>query len=166
MLATIGYEKCTPDDFVATLQENGIDVLVDIRERAQSRRPGFSKTQLSKNLESAGIEYVHLRELGDPKPGRDAARAGMIEEFKRIYSKVLDSKNARDALAKINVLARSKRICLMCYERDYRTCHRKIVADHLESSLGGSSHHLLVVARESQKPQKRRVLHSDQSATA
>ena len=74
MLATIGYEKCTPEDFVATLQVRRIDVLIDIRERAQSRRPGFSKTGLSKAITEAGIEYIHLRELGDPKAGREAAR--------------------------------------------------------------------------------------------
>ena len=128
MISTIGYEKCTLEDFVATLQARQIDVLVDIRERAQSRRPGFSKTALSKAVSEVAIEYIHLRELGDPKAGREAARAGMFEKFRSIFSKVMASKSAQEALSTIELLARSKRICLMCYERDHRLCHRKMVA--------------------------------------
>ena len=166
MLATIGYEKCTTEDFVATLQARQIDVLVDIRERAQSRRPGFSKTALSKAITDAGIEYIHLRELGDPKAGRDAARAGLIERFRSIFSEVLASEPAQEALSRIESLARSKRICLMCYERDYRHCHRKIVADHLELSLGCEPVHLGVEQRDPKKRSNRRMFHSRQGAAA
>jgi len=166
MLATIGYEKSTPENFVATLQACQIDILVDIRERAQSRRPGFSKTALSKAMTEAGIQYIHLRELGDPKAGREAARAGMIERFKIIFSEVLSSEPAQMALSTIEELARSKRICLMCYERDHRYCHRKIVADHLEVSLGCESVHLGVERREPEKLGKRRKFHTRQSAAA
>ncbi len=166
MLSTIGYEKCTTEDFVATLQARQIDVLVDIRERAQSRRPGFSKTALSKAVSEAGIEYIHLRELGDPKAGREAARAGMIEKFRNIFSEVLASESAQEALSAIAVLARSKRICLMCYERDHRHCHRKIVAERLEVSLGCKSVHLGVEQREPEKRAKRRMFHSRQGAAA
>lgn len=166
MLATIGYEKSTPEDFVATLQARQIDILVDIRERAQSRRPGFSKTALSKAVAEAGIEYIHLRELGDPKAGREAARTGMIERFREIFSEVLASESAQMALSTIEGLARGKRICLMCYERDHLHCHRKIVADHLEVSLGCESVHLGVEQREPEKLGKRRMLHTRQSAAA
>ena len=75
MLATIGYEGARPDDFVGTLQLADIEMVIDIRDRAQSRRPGFSKSALRENLEQNGISYLHLKELGDPKDGRDAAEA-------------------------------------------------------------------------------------------
>ncbi|MBN2974377.1 DUF488 domain-containing protein [Roseomonas aeriglobus] len=58
MLATIGYERSTLPDFIATLRLAGTTVLVDIRDRAQSRRPGFSKTSLSEALSEAGILYA------------------------------------------------------------------------------------------------------------
>lgn len=166
MLATIGYEKCTPEDFVSTLKARKIDVLVDIRERAQSRRPGFSKTALSRAVTNAGIEYIHLRELGDPKAGREAARAGMIERFRKIFSDVLSSESAQKALSTIESLAKSKRICLMCYERDHRLCHRKMVSDCLETSLGCGSVHIWVEEREPKKREKGRMFHTRQGATA
>lgn len=166
MITTIGYEKSTPENFVAALQESQIDILVDIRERALSRRPGFSKTALSRAMSEAGIEYIHFRELGDPKAGRAAARAGKFEKFRKIFSEVLASKSAQAALSKIVVIARSKRICLMCYERDPHQCHRKIVSDYLEVLLGCESVHLGVEDHEPKNLRKRRVFHTRQGAAA
>ena len=166
MFATIGYEKSTPEDFIATLQISGIEVLVDIRERAQSRRQGFSKTALSLAANKAGIEYIHIRALGDPKEGRDAARAGKIEKFREIFSIVLAAEPAQEAMKEVNYLAGIKRICLMCYERDHRYCHRKMVSDQLEKSLGYKATHLGVIRNGTGKRQERRMLHIDQSATA
>jgi uncharacterized protein (DUF488 family) len=73
-LFTIGYEGASLSDFIVTLQNSGVERLLDVREVAQSRRPGFSKTALSTALAEADIGYTHLRQLGDPKAGRDAAR--------------------------------------------------------------------------------------------
>ena len=142
MLATIGYEGVAQKDFVAALRSSGVEVLVDIRDRAQSRKPGFSKGALSSAIEDAGMEYVHIKALGDPKEGRDAARAGMFERFRLVFSAVLESVDGRLALAEVEKLARSKKICLMCYERDPNHCHRKIVSDRLEESLGCKTMHL------------------------
>ena len=142
MVATIGYERATLPDFLATLTISNIDILVDIRDRAQSRRAGFSKTALREALEAEGIEYLHLKELGDPKEGRDAARRGDFVTFRAIFNKVLQTKEALQAIEQIEELAINKKICLMCFERDQTTCHRKIVADRLEKSLGATVRHL------------------------
>lgn len=166
MLMTIGYEKATPEDFVATLKAGGVEVLVDIRDRAQSRRRGFSKTALADAVEKAGIEYVHFRALGDPKEGREAARAGNIEKFKKIFNAVLAAEPAQLALSEVIKLAGQKHICLMCYERDHRYCHRKIVSDELENTLGVKALHLGVTNHEDGTCCERRVLYSRESATA
>lgn len=166
MISTIGYEGAKLEDFVATLNHVDIDILVDIRERAQSRRKGFSKTALSEALASAGIDYLHLRELGDPKPGREAARRGDWEEFRSIFSEVVSSTTAQDAIRKIEEIARESRVCLLCYERDYTTCHRKIVSDILDDRLGSRTQHLGVRTIESLGKSGRRVLHPRQSAAA
>src|SRR3954453_21108705 len=76
ILTTIGYEAAELDDFVATLLAAGITRLIDVRELPISRRRGFAKRALSEALADAGIVYVHLRGLGDPKEGREAARVG------------------------------------------------------------------------------------------
>lgn len=142
MVATIGYERATLADFLATLTTSGIDILVDIRDRAQSRRIGFSKSALRVALEAEGIEYLHLRELGDPKEGREAARRGDFDQFRAIFGQVMETDEALQAIEQLEGLANTKKICLMCFERDQTMCHRKIVADRLEKSLGTKVSHL------------------------
>ncbi|MEL6566973.1 MAG: DUF488 domain-containing protein [Pseudomonadota bacterium] len=166
MLSTIGYEKVQLDDFVGTLLANNIQVLVDIRERAQSRRRGFSKTALSNRLAESGIGYVHFRSLGDPKEGRLAARSGDYDRFRIIYHEVMQSAAAMAAIAEIATIAETQSVCLLCYERDHELCHRKIVADELETTLGVRARHLGVQVIEPSKESARRMLHSRQSAAA
>lgn len=166
MLATIGYEKASLDDFVATLICSDVEVLVDVRDRAQSRRPGFSKSALSEAVKDAGIEYIHLRELGDPKAGREAARRGDVQEFRMIYLGVLETQEAKDAMMFLEKLAQQKRICLMCFERNQKECHRKIVSDHLETVLDCKTDHLGVNPIVRKQFAERRVLHTDQGAAA
>jgi uncharacterized protein (DUF488 family) len=96
-LYTIGYEDTDIDRFVATLKAVEVEVVADVRAVAVSRKQGFSKTALRERLAAEGIAYVHLVELGDPKPGRDAARAGRHDEFHRVYSLHLNTPEARAA---------------------------------------------------------------------
>lgn len=166
MITTIGYEGAKLEDFLATLNHVDVDILIDIRERAQSRRKGFSKTALSEALSSANIEYVHLRALGDPKPGREAARRGDWVQFRKVFSGVIATDAAQAAIRQIEEIAQDKKICLLCYERDHTTCHRKIVSDILEDRLGSRTQHLGVRSIESLRKPAGRVLHSRQSAAA
>lgn len=162
MLFTIGYEKATLEHFIGTLQKADIDILVDVRDRAQSRRKGFSKTALSNALGEHGIEYLHLRVLGDPKEGREAARSGDWAEFHRIYGAVIEQPEAIDALDSIAKLVDRKKVCLMCYERDYSECHRALVSDRLFDERNLQSQHLGVQAFEP----VRRVCDNNQGAAA
>ena len=166
MLSTIGYEGASLEDFIASLMEANIDILVDVRERAQSRRKGFSKTALAAALENAGIGYLHFRELGDPKEGRDAARAGNLAEFKRIYAKIIRRKAAVEALENITKISKKSNACLLCYERDPFTCHRKIITDTIERTQGIKAKHLGVRPIESSKSPRRRMLHTGEGASA
>jgi uncharacterized protein (DUF488 family) len=166
MIATIGYEKADLGDFISTLHLAGVEILVDIRDRAQSRRKGFSKSALSEALASAGIDYIHLKELGDPKEGREAARAGDFKKFRQIFANVLKSEKATAALNTVAELASETSICLMCYERDEKTCHRKIVSDHLDKRLNSKTRHLGVKQGAGKRPVIRRVHDTHQSAAA
>lgn len=166
MLATIGYERASLPDFIATLKLAQIDTLVDVRERAQSRRPGFSKNALKEALRQADIDYLHLPQLGDPKDGREAARAGNMVLFLKIYKAVINGAVAREALEQLEKLASEKKICLMCFERDQKECHRKIIADDLEGRLGIRATHMGVALGATDAGRDRRMLHTDQSAAA
>lgn len=130
-LATIGYEAATQDAVIQKLKDAGVEVLIDVRAVAASRRAGFSKTLLSSSLNAAGIGYVHLRELGTPKPGRIAARAGRVNEMKAIFEDHLEEPAAQLDLAKATELARRQKVALLCYEAEACGCHRAIVADRI-----------------------------------
>lgn len=131
---TIGYEGTDIDRFVSTLMAVGVKCVADVRAVALSRKKGFSKKALSSRLEEAGIEYMHFINLGDPKPGRDAARAGLFNKFRAIYSAHLDSDDAQSSLKELVDLAGEKPTCLLCFERDPATCHRSIVAEAMTES--------------------------------
>ena len=135
-IATIGYEGASLENFIATLKGARVDTLIDVREIALSRKKGFSKSALSEAMAEHGIRYVHLRGLGDPKEGRDAARAGDIARFLRIFKQHMRSATARAELNTATSLAQNARICLMCFEADHELCHRRIVADHLATDTG------------------------------
>lgn len=130
---TIGYEGTDIDRFVTTLKAVGIMALADVRAIAHSRKKGFSKSALRARLEGEGIAYTHFIELGDPKPGRDAARAGLYDEFELIYKGHLEGSAAQAALGALSELVSEVPTCLLCFERDPTTCHRSIVADRMKT---------------------------------
>jgi uncharacterized protein (DUF488 family) len=134
-LYTIGYEGADIDHFVATLQAVGVRLLADVRALPLSRKKGFSKRKLRDRIEQEGIQYVHLRALGDPKPGRDAARAGRLDQFRKIYSTHLAQVVAQNSLRELATLAKKQATCLMCFERDPTDCHRLIIASELPTTI-------------------------------
>src|SRR5207244_7299289 len=97
-LFTIGYEQTPPKAVLDELENAGIKLLVDVRAVASSRRPGFSKNQLAAGLDQRGISYLHLRGLGTPKDGGLAARSGAMKALERIYTKHLNTPQAKEEL--------------------------------------------------------------------
>lgn len=143
IVATIGYEGTTMPAFLEALREAKVELLVDVRAVASSRRPGFAKTALAANLEQAGIGYVHLRGLGTPADGRAAARSGRHAEMHRIFAAHLRTDVARDDMERLVDLAEgSRRIALLCFEADPAHCHRTLVADALAERVDIDVRHL------------------------
>ena len=142
-VATIGYQAATVRTFLEALTDHRIELLVDIRAVASSRRPGFAKSALAANLHGAGIEYLHLRGLGTPAEGRAAARAGRHAEMRKIFRDHLATEGARAELEALAEIVRSgKRVCLLCFEADPAHCHRSLVAEALGSSMAVRISHL------------------------
>ena len=133
---TIGYEKVGVPDFVTALKSAKIKTLIDVREVANSRRAGFSKKALAASLDAAGIAYIHMKALGTPKAGREAARKGDTKTMRRIFEAKMAGPESQLALAEAAELAQKARACLMCLEHDWRACHRTIVARHLTEDFG------------------------------
>lgn len=141
-LFSIGYEKARVGDVVAALQAAGVTTLIDVRDRPQSRRPGFSKRQLTAEIEAAGMRYVGLRALGTPPEGREANHRRDWERFWSIVEEKLATAEAQLALQQAGELAREAPVCLLCYEADWHICHRRRVAEMLGERYGFAVEHL------------------------
>lgn len=141
-LHTIGYEGTTVAAVVDSLRAAKVALLIDVRAVAASRKPGFSKRQLAAELDAAGIGYLHLQQLGTPKPGRDAVRAGHPERMVPIYQAHMRGDRPQAELAQAIDLARRARACLLCFERDHTTCHRTLVAEMIAAETKQPVTHL------------------------
>jgi uncharacterized protein (DUF488 family) len=130
-LATIGYEGKTQAEFLEELAAAGVKLVLDVRAVAASRRPGFSKTALKNALAEHGIDYLHLRPLGTPAAGREAARKGRTAEMRRIYAGQLETDEAALAMEQALAAASEKKAALLCYERDAPGCHRSMLAERM-----------------------------------
>ena len=136
-LFTIGYEQTPQKAVLDELAQAGVKLLVDVRAVASSRRPGFSKNQLAAGLDERGIAYLHLRGLGTPKEGREAARGGQFALLHKIYAAHLKTPQARAELDELSSLVtKSGPVCILCYERDHTHCHRQWIAEVIEQRDG------------------------------
>ncbi len=139
-LITNRYEGADLKDFLETLIDAKVDLLLDVRELPISRRKGFSKTALGQSLERHGIIYRHEKQLGSPKTIRHRLREDgnyprFFRDFDRHLIKQWDLLEALADELKGNV-------ALMCYERDHEGCHRRSVADALAELLNKTPIHL------------------------
>jgi uncharacterized protein (DUF488 family) len=164
-LFTIGYEGCKPSDLFTKLQDNGVGLLIDVRDVPISRKPGFSKTSLSQGLVDAGIGYLHLRGLGDPKAGRVAAREGRFADFRRVFTAHMLTTAAQQALAEAVTAASNSVACLLCFEQDHSNCHRCIVADSMVRSRKFDLIHLSAAPLASHKVSRGRISSDDRTAS-
>jgi uncharacterized protein (DUF488 family) len=138
---TVGYEGQEPSQFLKSLKDEGIDILVDVRKDAYSKQDmSYSEGTLSRIAADARIKYVHLPELGvDYNLRQELKSTHDYETYFKRYAEYLE-KNT-DLTSFVAGLSRNNVICLMCYERDFRRCHRSILASKLEE-MGITFHHM------------------------
>ncbi|PTA67694.1 DUF488 domain-containing protein [Deinococcus arcticus] len=131
-LWTIGYEDAELPAFLDALKAAGVTMLVDTRERAQSRRRGYSKTALGQALAEQGMSYRHLRALGTPPALRKAYQLDKnFAALKAGYTLHLATQG--EALDELGALAARERVALLCYEREAGACHRSLIAGRLQA---------------------------------
>lgn len=128
-LVSVGYEGRDLDGFVRELSDAAVTMVADVRLTPLSRKPGFSKTRLGERLGEAGIDYRHLRPLGNPKENRPPFWQGRIEEGRARFRSLLEAPEAVSALAELAGHAERERVAVLCFERDEHRCHRKVVLD-------------------------------------
>lgn len=128
-IVSVGYEGRTIEDFVDELVRAGVKTVADVRLNAISRKAGFSKTRLRDALAAAGIEYRHMRSLGNAKENRSPFWDGRVEEGRRVFGEALRAPEAESSLDELSALVRDQVVAVLCFESDVEKCHRKVIID-------------------------------------
>jgi len=133
---TSGYEGENTQDFFAKLKKDKIDILIDVRQNPFSFKPGFSRSQLQILAKQENIYYVHIKELGTPVPLRKKLKQDHnYQQFFKQYSDFV--KEYQDIIEDLVRLSMSKKVCIICFEKDENFCHRKIIAQQVALLSGG-----------------------------
>jgi len=133
---TVGYEGRTPDELIELLARTGVRRVIDVRALPLSRRRGFSKTPLREALGAHGIDYVHLRDAGNPYRDLRADSKRCL----RLYARYLDAHAA--VLDAVEAAASERRAALLCLEACPEGCHRSVIATRLARKKRFSVKHL------------------------
>jgi len=134
VLFTIGYEGISLEEYLVRLLKNDVKVLVDVRNNPLSMKYGFSKSQLKKFCLSLGIEYVHIPEVGIQSDQRQELNTQSdYDKLFAIYRKKNLSKTTTSQNEILKLLKQYKRIALTCFEANICQCHRKHLAEAIET---------------------------------
>lgn len=130
---TIGHSTLPIERFMAVLDTYGIERLADVRTIPRSRHnPQFNEEALASSLAGAGIDYVHMRELGGLRHARkDSPNAGWRNASFRGYADYMQTEAFAAAVLRLIEMSREKRLAMMCAEAVPWRCHRSLIADAL-----------------------------------
>lgn len=128
---TVGHGTRSLDELIAVLRDAGIDILVDVRRFAGSRRhPHFARESLAVTLPDAGIEYQWWEELGGRRSAQPNSRHTALRNSSfRAYADHMDGAEFESAREALEALARSRPAAAMCAETLWWRCHRRHIAD-------------------------------------
>jgi uncharacterized protein (DUF488 family) len=130
---TIGHSTRSAEELLALLREAGIELVADVRAFPSSRRhPQFNRGELNRWLPEAGIEYLHLPELGGRRaPLADSPNGGWRESAFRGYADHMRSSEFLKSLGELEAVAADAPTSIMCAEAVWWRCHRRLIADAL-----------------------------------
>ena len=130
-ICTIGYEGKDIDEFLNMLIKNNVTVLADIRHNPFSMNPSYRRESLKSKLESAGIRYIHIKNLGI----EGSMRKGLVstEAYTTLFREYSDRIRKNPAeIEQLTQLGGNEKLALLCFENDKNMCHRGIVTEELE----------------------------------
>jgi uncharacterized protein (DUF488 family) len=126
---TVGHSVHDPGEFMALLHAHDVQLLIDVRRHPASRRvPHFNSGLLAETLQSGGIAYEHVEELGGRRsPVADSPNGAWRNEQFRGYADHMATAEFRGALERL--VAEPRRTAVMCAEARWVNCHRRLIAD-------------------------------------
>ena len=141
---TIGHSTRTLEDFVALLERERIERLIDVRAFPGSRRqPHFNREALARSLPERGIEYFHCPALGGRRrPRRDAPPSAWRNESFRGYAEYMRTPEFHRAVDELIARAEERGTVIMCSEAVPWRCHRSLISDALHAR-GVTVEHIL-----------------------
>jgi len=139
-LLTIGHSNVALDDFLALLEQHGIETVADVRTVPRSRYvPHFSAGPLREALTRRGIAYLPMGpELG----GRPEGDEFYDEEGHVLYGRLAATPAFRSGLDRVMARAQTSRIALLCSEEDPSRCHRHLLIGRVLRARGVTLSHL------------------------
>lgn len=132
---TIGHSTHTLEDFLSMLYSFKIQTLVDIRRFPSSRKfPQFDKENLKIALEEAGINYIHLIDLGGRRKVKKGSKNSRWNNTSfRGYADYMETREFENAIVELEQIAVKKSTVYMCSEAVWWRCHRSMVSDYLKA---------------------------------
>lgn len=132
-LYTIGHSTRSADEFAALLDENGIELVVDVRRYpVSSRHPQFERSALERVLAGRGVRYRHAVELGGHRvAAASSPNSGLSAPALRGYADHTATPEFARAAERLLADARTVRTAVMCAEARPSECHRRLLADWL-----------------------------------
>ena len=136
-LHTIGFTQKSLRQFVALLQEAGVDAVIDSRLRNSGQLAGYAKKDdLAFVLELVGIAYEHHPELAPTPEILDTYRQDKDWARYVLHFRPLIADRAIETVG-AGVLTRYRNPCLLCSEATPERCHRRLVAEYWQTHTPG-----------------------------
>jgi uncharacterized protein (DUF488 family) len=142
-LYTLGYQGVDVNTYVQKLKAAGVGIVADVRETPWSHKPGFCKNALSSELSKAGIDYIHVKSAGNPKENRRTAPdlAECLSRYRRYLA--TNPAGVADLVQVVQAAALENRtVCLTCFEKDVKDCHRSILVSAIKRRIRIGAVHL------------------------
>lgn len=161
---TIGHSTHSLEEFLNMLQSFDIKILADIRSLPGSRKyPQFNKEDLKISLEEAGIQYIHLADLGGRrKVKKDSKNNRWNNVSFKAYADYMETEEFKNAIVKLEHIALEQPTAYMCSEAVWWRCHRSMVSDYLKAK-DWSVLHIMAIgkAQEHKYTSPARIVHGN-----
>ena len=132
---TIGFTQKSAEQFFELIKANQIELLIDIRLNNKSQLAGFTKgSDLAYFLrEICGTKYIHCDEFAPSKDLLSNYQKGIVswQEYETVFDDIMERRGAYKSF--FMRFGGFDRVCLLCSEPTPEQCHRRLLAEKIQS---------------------------------
>ena len=134
---TIGHSNLSFEQFASLLKEHKIRLVADIRRFPSSRKfPHFNRLVLCELLAAENIDYLWLEALGGRRHTEkdiESINVALKSTGFRSFADYMATDEFRRAVQELLSAAGQSQTAIMCAEKLYWKCHRRLLSDYLVS---------------------------------